>query len=177
MKIELSDAEAERVASALRCLHGGEEINRLAAMFEVAGKGRTTASEQEHHFTHGIFHADAKDAYDMHSHFTSEEEAEQARAAIHWADRYVVRPLPVPYTETLLTCDNCGNTTFGYEESLSNYRSPGGQDAEAKTVTVLWSSNGDSDGDSDPGLFCDNYEGGGCGLAVDLPDDWDIGWD
>jgi hypothetical protein len=44
-------------------------------------------------------------------------------------------------------------------------------------VVVYWSADGTADsGDSDPGLFCDDWRGNGCGAAIDLPDGWEIGW-
>lgn len=41
--------------------------------------------------------------------------------------------------------------------------------------TIGWDVTGES-GDSDPGLFCDNYDGGGCGAPIDLPDGWEVDW-
>ncbi len=30
--------------------------------------------------------------------------------------------------------------------------------------------------DGEPGLFCDNYDGSGCGAPIDLPDGWEVDW-
>lgn len=93
---------------------------------------------------------------------------------------------PVPGSERVtaiinddgeLACPLCGGTIFGYAEGCMDYRSPGGQrrDEHGGEVTVYSHADGTADsGDSDPGLFCDDWLGEGCHAAIDLPEGWEI---
>lgn len=76
------------------------------------------------------------------------------------------------------TCPRCGGQDFGYEEGATEYRWGNGSHPNGYgggTVAVVWEigCSGES-GDDDPGLFCDNWRGGGCGAPIDLPDGWEV---
>src|SRR2546429_8596502 len=87
-------------------------------------------------------------------------------------------PVVAIVDDDVLRCPLCGNSDFGYIEGCQDYRTPGGQDDEKRLVTVHWHADGTGEtGDSNPGLFCDNYREGGCGRAITLPDEWDIDFD
>jgi hypothetical protein len=76
-----------------------------------------------------------------------------------------------------LTCPECDGTVFGFKEGCVDYRTPSGQaaDGDGGTVTVYWAADGTAEsGDAEPGLFCDDWRGGGCGVAIDLPDGWEV---
>ena len=45
-------------------------------------------------------------------------------------------------------------------------------------MSVIWEIGGTTEtGDGTPALFCDNYQGEGCGRPVTLPDGWEIAYD
>jgi hypothetical protein len=74
------------------------------------------------------------------------------------------------------TCPRCGNATISYVEGCEQYWPHGlSADGAVWLDTIGWDGIGES-GDSDPGLFCDNYDGGGCGAPIDLPDGWEVDW-
>ena len=67
------------------------------------------------------------------------------------------------------TCPLCGGQQFGYMEGCVDYRTP--DDAGPGYVRCFSHCDGTADsGDSDPGWFCDNWQGGGCGAPVSIPD-------
>lgn len=74
------------------------------------------------------------------------------------------------------TCPKCGGQTFCYLEGTWQHWAPGPVgDGLVTLYSYGWEAIGD--GDSDPGLICDPYEGGGCGSPIDLPEGWEIAWD
>jgi len=72
-------------------------------------------------------------------------------------------------TEGLVRCPECGSSTFDYQENVIEWRRFGDQDEEAQTVTVVWDMGDHSDGDGDPGLICAH-----CGVAINLPEEWEV---
>jgi len=50
----------------------------------------------------------------------------------------------------------------------------GSKDGAVWLASYGWDAVGEDDGE--PGLFCDNYDGGGCGAPIDLPDGWEVDW-
>lgn len=78
----------------------------------------------------------------------------------------------------IAVCPECGNSEFGYEEGVTEYRTPGTN--KDGSVSVVWSIGaGGESGDCDPGLVCDNYGGyaKGCGKPVVLPEGWELEYD
>ncbi len=50
----------------------------------------------------------------------------------------------------------------------------GSKDGAVWLASYGWDAVGEDDGE--PGLFCDNYDGSGCGAPIDLPDGWEVEW-
>lgn len=75
----------------------------------------------------------------------------------------------------VLVCGNCLTREFRYEENEWTWRTF--KSNANHVVSVSWDFGDHSDGDSNPGLICDNVDHDGCGRPVILPDGFEIGWD
>jgi hypothetical protein len=180
MRVTLTDDEAREVAGWLRALHA-DNTRAMAARFDPPE--RVTAEVREHVYPYMV-----RERGQTGNEAEYADEAEARAMAAAWTDRwanvegsdrrYEVVTVNPPRRERLLTCPDCGGTTFGYREGCEDYRTPSGQkvyDDESGTVSVYWSADGTAEsGDNDPGLFCDDWQGQGCGVAIDLPDGWEI---
>lgn len=172
MRVEISTEDAATVIRALS--HAGPPADRIAELFKE--RERPTAvlmpvgAEQG---TPGNWTAEDDNGAAVRLH------PEHGWIFVH--DHEQGRP-----SLTLVpTCPECGGQSFGYEEGCSQYWTPGengadenGADENGGTVfveTIGWDGIGDS-GDGDPGLFCDNYRGGGCGTPIEMPDGWEMEW-
>lgn len=186
MRVELTKDDAAVVRAALTSLHEGdahpraERAGSLRAIFEVPE--RVAAEVREHVYPYMV----RTEGEAVGPEYADEDKARADAEAwtARWANiagvarRYEVVNVDPPRREHLLTCPKCGGTTIGYAENCVDYRTPSGQtvrDDGGGEVAVYWSSDGTGEsGDSDPGLFCDNWEGGGCGVPIDLPDGWEV---
>lgn len=84
-----------------------------------------------------------------------------------------VERLTATIVDGVARCPGCGNEEFGYYEGTDQYWTPS---ANGEGVVSVYSRGWDSigEGDGQPGLFCDDWSGNGCGSPIDLPGDWDI---
>lgn len=156
---------AERAAAFLAGTGGdrGWEHELLTALAHQAAPVRRVTAEVRDHLRH-IVHPSALTADDI------------AAALSMTACEGGIAIVP-PIVERLLTCPECGGTVFGYAENCVDYRTPGGQEIrdDGGVVAVDWHADGTAEsGDSEPGLFCDHWRGGGCGVAIDLPEGWEV---
>jgi hypothetical protein len=162
MRVTLDETDAERVRSALLCLHGGAEIDRLAGLFTPVE--RVTAEVREHVYPFVLTYKGQPTADAFY------ETRESAEAAIGGYHHYDVATIDPPKRQTLLTCPDCGSTTFRVDEDYGTTRTMAGNEADGEGGVLAF--NGDFEwyeGDNDPGEICD-----GCEAPIDLPEGWEI---
>lgn len=90
-----------------------------------------------------------------------------------------VTPIKVILKEVdgTLFCPACGQTMFSYMEKVSHYWPFLSQEQDNHVVLVDGMYETFEDGNGNPGLFCDNLNGNGCGRRVAVPLGWEIEWD
>lgn len=164
MRVELSNDDAEMIAAALRRCDESDALVALADRF-VPPERLTAVLLPE-----GVKLPEVGPPVAECEGCAGEIHSHPAHGWIHSFDT----DHPAEPGELVPTCPRCGGQSFGYLEGNEQYWPPSSvEDGVVFVDTIGWDGIGES-GDSDPGLFCDEWQGGGCGAPIDLPDGWEV---